>query len=247
LQAVETAPEVISMSNYRNQRRPQRRREPKNLPLLHASAVIRDLQRLTKAWRANGYLASNPPIIDKILKIAAAHSQPLELENAVSRIRQGRNVLSFPSGEPYDGPIWFSRWAASQLPEASDEQIVRAMSEPDRSYSMDEIAEILGVTLDMRQRLKLWSFGACDATREERLARAKDDKRRKDRERARQRRRAAGKPSRAQFEATSRSRTKPWIAAGFQCRRTWERHGQPVASVVASLSRPDNKKAVASV
>src|SRR4051794_13285844 len=53
-----------------------------------------------------------------------------------------------------------------------------------------------------------------------------------------QRRTQMVKP-RKEYEAMSISRTKPWIAAGFNTRRTWERHGKPVASPdVASLKTP---------
>jgi hypothetical protein len=47
----------------------------------------------------------------------------------------------------------------------------------------------------------------------------------KDRKRKEKRRRKDGAKPREQ----SISRTKPWLAAGYRCRRTWERHGKPVA------------------
>ena len=53
--------------------------------------------------------------------------------------------------------------------------------------------------------------------------------------------RQRGVTPRTQWKATSLSQTKLWLAAGFKCRRTWERHGKPtpkiVAGTVASMSR----------
>ena len=41
------------------------------------------------------------------------------------------------------------------------------------------------------------------------------------------------------YEANSDSRTRPWEAAGFNCRRTWERQGKPrVASGVSQVRHP---------
>ena len=37
-------------------------------------------------------------------------------------------------------------------------------------------------------------------------------------------RRADGVVSRGEYLARSKSRSKPWEAAGYRCRRTWERH-----------------------
>jgi hypothetical protein len=52
-------------------------------------------------------------------------------------------------------------------------------------------------------------------------------------------RRKAKRTPRAEYEANSASRTRPWEAAGFKCRRTWERHGKPpVASGVSQVRHP---------
>ena len=46
-----------------------------------------------------------------------------------------------------------------------------------------------------------------------------------------------GSTPRAEYEAKSASRLEPWKAAGFNCRRTWERHGKPSSAPrVASVS-----------
>jgi hypothetical protein len=59
----------------------------------------------------------------------------------------------------------------------------------------------------------------------------------KEREDMRANRKKAQRTPRAVYEAMSISQTKPWIEAGFKTRRTWERHGKPVANpCVASLT-----------
>jgi len=59
----------------------------------------------------------------------------------------------------------------------------------------------------------------------------------KEREEMKANHKKAQRTPRAVYEANSISRTKPRIEAGINTRRTWERHGKPVASpCVASLT-----------
>jgi hypothetical protein len=89
-------------------------------------------------------------------------------------------------------------------------------SKPQRTAA--QIGRFLGVTDEIRQRLRLWTIRPMGVTKEELMARRK----RKGQEREQQRRRARGARSRAEYEANSLSRTKPWEAYGV-VRRTWER------------------------
>jgi hypothetical protein len=73
-----------------------------------------------------------------------------------------------------------------------------------------------------RERLQVWTIEARDVSYEER----QEINRAKDRKRKEKRRRKDGARPRDQ----SISGTKPWLAAGYRCRRTWERHGKPVAN-----------------
>ena len=66
---------------------------------------------------------------------------------------------------------------------------------------------------------------------------AADVRRNRERERKRRLRLAAGRTPRAQYEATSKSHTKPWLSDGYNTRRTWERHGKPVPAAVTFLAR----------
>ena len=71
-----------------------------------------------------------------------------------------------------------------------------------------------------RMELDVRTIEAFDVTPEQRAA----DNNKKNRERGDKNRSAAGVQTRDQYLAKCKSHTKPWLAAGFKCRRTWERH-----------------------
>ena len=77
----------------------------------------------------------------------------------------------------------------------------------------------LQVTYAERTRLDLRTIGPCDMTKAAMAVIRKQKKRLRERLR---RLKQGAKP-----QAASISRTKPWIAAGFKTRRTWERNGKP--------------------
>jgi hypothetical protein len=83
-------------------------------------------------------------------------------------------------------------------------------------------AKLLGKRLrlinDERERLKLWTIAPYNMTPQQ----ARKQRRAKDRQRKRRRRQLRGSKSRAKYEATGFSRTKPWLTAGIS-RRTWYR------------------------
>lgn len=96
----------------------------------------------------------------------------------------------------------------------------------------DSIAKLLNVTFVERTRLKLKTIGACDVCEDERKKMALELKREQDRARQEHKRRAEGRMPRAEYEAVSLSKSKPWEAEGIS-RKTWERRR------VASVSRVD--------
>jgi hypothetical protein len=101
------------------------------------------------------------------------------------------------------------------------EQAEAIMDEAEASnpqITAGQIGQYLGVTDEIRQRLKLWTIQPVDMTRRALMARRK----RKGRERDERRRREKGAQPRTEYEANSLSRTKPWEAEGIS-RRTWER------------------------
>src|SRR5262249_48595129 len=102
-----------------------------------------------------------------------------------------------------------------------------------RKPNAKELGERLRVTNPQRERLRLWTIAACDMSHEE----AQEWRKAKDRQRKRGLRKSRGSEPRADYEANSISKTKPWIADGFNCRRTWERHRNKLANAsVASAS-----------
>jgi hypothetical protein len=90
-------------------------------------------------------------------------------------------------------------------------------------FKADTIARRLGVTMAERTALKLTTIGAIDCNVRQR-ARLRDERKRA---RAIERRRALGAVPRAQYEAESLSRTRPWDAMGIS-RSTWYRRGKPM-------------------
>jgi hypothetical protein len=81
-----------------------------------------------------------------------------------------------------------------------------------------QLGKRLHVTNAERERLKLWTIAASDLTAQEVLA----WRRAKAKARMRRLRHLHGRKPRAEYEAASFSRTKPWLALGIS-RRTWER------------------------
>ena len=91
-----------------------------------------------------------------------------------------------------------------------------------KKYRADTLAAMLGVTTERRNRLNLRTIGANDTTADERAAWQVE----KARQRKERRRRASGATARADYEARSISRAKPWAPLGMS-RTTWYRVGKP--------------------
>jgi hypothetical protein len=133
--------------------------------------------------------------------------------------------------------LW-ARW----LPQDEAELLIADIerTEPKlRRRTGKDLGERMRLTNAERERLRLWTIAACDVTAEERV----ECRKQKERDRKRRRRAANGSRPRAEYEANSISRTKPWIAEGYNCRRTWERHRNKAnvasASAVKSLKAED--------
>jgi hypothetical protein len=95
--------------------------------------------------------------------------------------------------------------------------IERVISVP-RRFKADTVAAKLGLTAAERTMLGISTIGAIDFAKEKRLARRRErDRARKERER-----RARGDERRADYEAKSTNRARPWEALGMS-RRTWYR------------------------
>ena len=86
----------------------------------------------------------------------------------------------------------------------------------------DKLGSRLNLVDVERQKLGITTIRAVDVDKAQLLERRKQ----KDRERKERCRRAGGAKPRAQYEAQSLSRTKPWEALGMK-RAKWYRMGKP--------------------
>jgi hypothetical protein len=118
---------------------------------------------------------------------------------------------------------WLATWAPWMLPGEAAGLIERAIAEPTR-YRADTLARRLNLHLAERTRLGITTIGAVDKPKEQRLAERKE----RNRLAKEKRRRARGAKARAVYCSSSKSRTKPWIAAGVS-RATWYRRQRETA------------------
>jgi hypothetical protein len=117
---------------------------------------------------------------------------------------------------------WLELQAPWMKPVEVKALIAEVFSRPYK-WRADTLARRLNLTDAERRRLGITTIGAVDVDRAERLAHRRD--------RARQfkerRRRTQGAMPRAEYEAKSLSRTKPWEALGMS-RASWYRAGKPL-------------------
>lgn len=97
-------------------------------------------------------------------------------------------------------------------------------------YQADTLAELLGVTDAKRTEFGFTTIGAIDVTKAERAERRKERWRTNSAKLRVRQRIAKGGPTRAEYEAKSASKAKPWESMGMS-RRTWYRKGKPMAQV----------------
>jgi hypothetical protein len=134
-------------------------------------------------------------------------------------------------------PIWAITNAARRmgrlnLTDAEASAIIEEASVTRGHLSADNLARFLGVTFSQRQALGLHTIGSVNVRRRDR----KVIRRIRDKVKKEQKRRAAGVRPRADYEATSLSRTKPWRAVNIS-RRTWERHRNKIRDASVSAAR----------
>jgi len=110
-------------------------------------------------------------------------------------------------------------------------EIIRLVMANPLNWPADTLAHRLGLTEAERRRLLIRTIGAIDMTKEER----EKARRLRQRQRDNARRRALGAKPRAEYEANSISRKKPWLAFGIS-RRTWYRRRGTSARAVYEVS-----------
>lgn len=149
------------------------------------------------------------------------------------------------NGSSYYIAKWVHQWASWMDSDELDALITRAIDKPHR-FGADKIAEILSVTEAERTELRLTTIGSIDKTSAERKAERKE----RDRLTKEAGRRAAGKPTRAEWEAKARRNTRPWEALNPPIsERTWYRQQKRAALIVdcqpQSRTRAPSRKRIA--
>lgn len=103
------------------------------------------------------------------------------------------------------------------MDEAAFQELIKEADDNPKFWSAQDLAEALQLTEKRRSDLNIRTIGSVDMTKRQRKARRKEQ----NTERRSATRRAKGVKPRAEYEAASLSRTKPW--EGICSRRTWER------------------------
>lgn len=117
--------------------------------------------------------------------------------------------------------LWLDLWAPWMGENEVRSLTARVVAKPIR-WRADKLARRLNLHELERQSLGITTIGAVDVDKETRLTRRKE----RARLREQRRRRAQGAQERAEYEARSIARQKPWEALGIS-RRTWyRRHNQ---------------------
>jgi hypothetical protein len=118
-----------------------------------------------------------------------------------------------------------ARWAVCRAPwlGSSTYRLAKQASARARRWTASQLGWQVKLTLVERKTLRIRTIRVAGATTEQMA----EDRKKAAKEREEQKRRAAGKPVRSEWEANSKTRTKPWEAVGMS-RATWYRKGCPV-------------------
>jgi hypothetical protein len=149
---------------------------------------------------------------------------PISLWPYEARRARGRIEIWGPSDKMF---YEVKRWAPWMDDDEAQELIddINLTPEWQRKPTARTLGQRLNLTYAERARLLLRTIAPCDMT-ETAMALMRKQKKRQRMRAVRQ------KQPRAEYLAASISQTRPWIAAGYNTRRTWERNGKPrVASV----------------
>ncbi|MGY4479968.1 hypothetical protein [Bradyrhizobium sp. USDA 3364] len=124
-----------------------------------------------------------------------------------------------------------------------DELIALILKRP-RRYTAKKLGELTGLTEAEHKLLGITSWWPHTWNTAEVRADQRERRKTNDREAKKAKRRGEGAVTREEYLAQSKSRTEPWLAAGFKCRRTWERH---IKKAAALSETQECRKSVASV
>jgi hypothetical protein len=136
------------------------------------------------------------------------------------------NQISQMDGNAEDHILrWAWEWAYWLFDRKDVDPVVfaRRVSQNPRRYKADTLARLLNLTMADRISLGITTIGAIDCNKQKRAELRRERKRAY----AEVRRRASGAKPRAEYEAESLSRTKPWERMGMS-RSTWYARGKPM-------------------
>ena len=100
--------------------------------------------------------------------------------------------------------------------QAEAEAVIQEAEATPKARKADDLARYLRLDYDTRQALGITMIGAYDADKRERRRRRRE----RDRQAKERRRREKGARTRAEYEAKSISKAKPWVTEGIS-RKTW--------------------------
>lgn len=195
------SPEVVAARKREVARRYAEQKRKKLGPVTLAAIRASELTRLYQARYPNQILPADDDG-EMLARIMANHLA--KLRDAPRRVSR-----------------FLDRWAP-WLTLAEHERLLSDAIDHPLRYRADKLAWKLRVTAVERDSLGIRTIGAYDQSAEERAAAAKERRRL----RAQERRRAKGAKPRAEYEANSTSRSKPWDAAGMS-RAAWYRANKP--------------------
>ena len=144
-------------------------------------------------------------------------------------------IANYLTGEPYR----FKQWLADAAPwycENDADELLDRLNRKRYRFKSAKLAALFDVTWERKQRLGIKTITALD-TPADVIEAKKARQRERDRQYRSKQRRRLGITPRAQYEAKSVSQTELWKVAGFNCRRTWERHGKPTPKAVSQVCR----------
>jgi hypothetical protein len=117
---------------------------------------------------------------------------------------------------------WLGLWCPWMTRDEAGSFVSRTIAKPHR-LTADKLGALLRLTEEERQGLGITTIGSIEVSKEERARRRREAGRQRDE----RRRRSKGAKPREDYEAKSKSRTKPWAKFGMS-RASWYRAGKPM-------------------
>jgi hypothetical protein len=175
------------------------RRRNKRRPFSFAHARLREIERVVPLLDVPQTRALLPEVAYTIWVKLTHRGGPIMDDELADRLQQ-----------------WFEATCAAIFTRDEIEEAAEDAKRRDtRLANADNLAEVMDLQYEDRQRLQIFTIGAVDMSKRQRQAAYKQRKRERQRLTDEAKRRAAGARSRAQYLANSLSRTEPWVPLGM--------------------------------